>query len=632
MITYAQNFEDVMLARLFAGQESGFYVDIGAAHPSFLSVTRHFYDQGWRGVNVEPIPRNWELFLRDRPRDRNLNVAVGTRPGKREFCEVVGNDALSSLDEGRIAKLRATAAQVDLYEVECVTGDSILDECPAEVDFVKIDVEGAEEDVLRSIDLSRHRPKVFVIEATAPCDSFPGWERFSPASLARWDRWEPYLVGHGYRFAHDDGLNRFYLREDLGGLADRLAVPPGVFDFIVPDLLESANRRWSESEAAFRAALRERDETIRCLWAGWVGPAPVAAVAPGRPEGEGGVPRVTRRWPREALEPSRLVESMLPLLLQPMVDFLLRHRRNVDRLVDRVYSRLNPKLGVLLQHAPVPARLPAPRTRAARGESGPSFCIVSPSFRQAPFVERTIRSVLDQGYSGVSYFIQDGGSDDGTLEVVRKYEDRLAGWDSRPDSGQAEAVNRGFARVGGDIMSWLNTDDVLLPGSLAYVAGYFASHPEVDVVYGNRILIDEDDREIGRWILPPHEDGVLSWADFVPQETLFWRRRAWEMAGGRLDESFQFALDWDLLIRFRDAGARFARLPRFLGGFRVHARQKTSALISELGAREMDRIRERTLGRVPRADEFQAEVGPYLQRHVADELAWRIRRRMGWPP
>jgi hypothetical protein len=178
-------------------------------------------------------------------------------------------------------------------------------------------------------------------------------------------------------------------------------------------------------------------------------------------------------------------------------------------------------------------------------------------------------------------------------------------------------------------MAWLNSDDILLPGALAYVADYFVRHPEIDVVYGHRICIDEDDREIGRWVLPAHDDDVLSWADYVPQETLFWRRSIWEKAGGSIDESFRFAMDWDLLVRLRGAGARMACLPRFIGGFRIHAQQKTSAAINETGFREMNRIRERALGFVPAHGDVRRAVAPYLLRHIAAESTWRLRTRLG---
>ena len=295
----------------------------------------------------------------------------------------------------------------------------------------------------------------------------------------------------------------------------------------------------------------------------------------------------------------------------------------------RLGRLLLPRLGILNQHEPIEMRLPASYAQPVALARTPTISLVTPSFRQARFIERTLRSVLDQGYPALEYFVQDGGSDDGTRTILERYGARLAGWESAPDSGQTQAINRGFARTpNGEIMAWLNSDDLLLPGALAYVADYFNRHPEVDVVYGHRILIDEDDREIGRWVMPPHDDRVLSWADYVPQETLFWRRAIWEKAGGQVDESFRFAMDWDLLVRFRAAGARFARLPRFLGGFRIHAHQKTSAVITDVGFREMDRIRERVLGRVPSRDEVRNAVAPYLLRHVASDLWWRACNRL----
>ena len=287
-----------------------------------------------------------------------------------------------------------------------------------------------------------------------------------------------------------------------------------------------------------------------------------------------------------------------------------------------------PRLGILNQHEPIEMRLPASYARPIALAHAPKISIVTPSFRQARFIERTIRSVLSQDYPALEYHVQDGASDDGTPAILERYASRLAGWQSVPDSGQTEAINRGFARTGGEIMAWLNSDDILLPGALAYVADYFDRHPEVDVVYGHRILIDEDDREIGRWVLPPHNDDMLSWADYVPQETLFWRRSIWEKAGARVDESFRFAMDWDLLVRFRAAGARIVRLPRFLGGFRIHAHQKTSAVITDVGFREMDRIRERVLGRVPSREEVRNALVPYLLRHVMSDLAWRASNRL----
>ncbi|HTT08226.1 MAG TPA: glycosyltransferase family 2 protein [Gammaproteobacteria bacterium] len=276
-------------------------------------------------------------------------------------------------------------------------------------------------------------------------------------------------------------------------------------------------------------------------------------------------------------------------------------------------------------------RLPAHYAQPVSITRLPKISLVTPSYKQAGFIERTINSVLDQDYPNLEYFVQDGGSMDGTREILDRYSKRLAGWESCPDRGQSQALNLGFAKTSGEIMAWLNSDDILLPGALAYVAEYFNRHPEVDVVYGHRILIDENDHQIGRWMLPAHDDAVLSWADYVPQETIFWRRRIWDKVGGRIDESFRFAMDWDLLVRFRDAGARFARLPRFLGGFRVHPQQKTSAAISEVGCQEMDRIRQRVWGRVPSRTEVRKAVLPYLVKHVVTDLGWQIRNKLGAP-
>ena len=291
------------------------------------------------------------------------------------------------------------------------------------------------------------------------------------------------------------------------------------------------------------------------------------------------------------------------------------------------WSILRPPLGRLQHHAPRPLRSPRPPSNEMPAGAALSVSIVTPSFNQAEYLERTLRSVLDQGYSALEYRVHDGASSDDSLAILERYTEALAAVVSEPDDGQADAINRGFAQTQGEIMAWLNSDDLLLPGALQRVSAYFAAHPDVDVIYGNRILIDEEDREIGRWVLPDHDDEVLSWADFVPQETLFWRRRIWDRVGGELDTSYRFALDWDLLVRFRDAGARFAHVDAFLGAFRIHAAQKTSSVILDLGRQEMDRIRMRCLGRVPSDGEIRRAVLPYLLRHLVRHHSQWLRGR-----
>lgn len=234
-----------------------------------------------------------------------------------------------------------------------------------------------------------------------------------------------------------------------------------------------------------------------------------------------------------------------------------------------------------------------------------------------------MRSVLDQHYPRLEYMVEDGGSTDETAEILERYRSRLHSARSGPDGGQTNALNRGFARATGEILAYLNSDDLLLPGAIRYVVNYFARHPEVDVVYGHRVLVDSAGREVARWVLPRHDDTMLVWADYVPQETMFWRRRIWDRIGGHFDESFQFAMDWDLLLRFRDAGARMVRLPRFLGAFRVHEEQKSQAQLESVGEPEMARLRRRSHGRDVTPVEIHQAIRPYRLRHVAYDRAYR---------
>ena len=260
------------------------------------------------------------------------------------------------------------------------------------------------------------------------------------------------------------------------------------------------------------------------------------------------------------------------------------------------------QIGILQHYKPIPIKwddkmLKKPGVPA---DALPQIGIVTPSYGQAPFIESTMLSVLDQRYPKLHYVVQDGGSKDATPEIVARYAERLTHWESVRDAGQADAVRKGFLHLEGklgpnDLMAWLNSDDLLAPRSLNTVADYFARNPDVDVVYGHRIIIDFEDRDVGRWVMPPHEADSLAWIDYVPQETMFWRKRAWDKVGG-IDPSFQFALDWDLLARFTQANCKIVRIPYFLGCFRVHPAQKTSAVIHTTGADEMVRIRTRFHG------------------------------------
>ncbi len=324
----------------------------------------------------------------------------------------------------------------------------------------------------------------------------------------------------------------------------------------------------------------------------------------------------------------------------------------------------------------VPKPLQREKFPAARRTDQPAFAIVTPSYNQARFLGETVRSLLSQTIA-VDYVVQDGGSTDGSVKIIRGFAEeeqgagskerincgaddrgqrsvastvlnepsacsmlpspvkpRLLHWSSAPDGGQADAIARGFARTSGgpdDLMAWINSDDFYLPGALGYVADYFARHPEVDVIYGHRILVDANSHEIGRWFLPKHDPEVLKLNDFVPQETLFWRRRIWDRVGG-LDTSFQFAMDWDLLLRFQEAGANIVRVPYFLACFRIHSAQKTSAQMHSVGQAEIDHLRTRSQGRAIPPEELENHpvLLRYLRRSARRELWGRLRARFSW--
>jgi glycosyltransferase involved in cell wall biosynthesis len=254
--------------------------------------------------------------------------------------------------------------------------------------------------------------------------------------------------------------------------------------------------------------------------------------------------------------------------------------------------------GKLHQYDPVPLTAPFEQIPPGKAIHSPSIAVVVPSYNQGEYISATLKSIFDQHYDALQIALVDGGSDDGTPNLLKPFEKKFSYYRSRPDKGQAAAINEGFSQITGEICAWLNSDDLFLPGTLRRVADYFGKNPDVDAIYGHRLVIDPDGGEIGRWILPPHRNGDLQWFDWVPQETLFFRRSLWEKVGG-LDPSFSFAMDWDLLVRFIEAKARIVRLPFLMGAFRVHDRQKSIRLNETVGREEKLRIRTRIHGQIP---------------------------------
>jgi GT2 family glycosyltransferase len=299
-----------------------------------------------------------------------------------------------------------------------------------------------------------------------------------------------------------------------------------------------------------------------------------------------------------------------------------RAAASVERWLHRTArTLLRPRLNRLRQYPARPVALsPRPGESAAAGERLPAIALVTPSYNQGPFIRAAIDSVLAQGYPGLSYLVMDGGSTDETRRILAGYGDRVA-WVSEPDGGQADAINKGFAQARGEIMGWLNSDDLLLPGTLAHVGRFFRDHPGVDIVYGHRIIIDEAGREVGRWVLPGHDPAALALTDYIPQETMFWRAAVWQRIGP-LDAGFHYAMDWDFVLRATRAGFRFRRLPRFLACFRVHAAQKTACALELAG--EMDRLRQAHFGRPVSPAEISRGLRAYQLRQIACDWGYRL--------
>jgi glycosyltransferase involved in cell wall biosynthesis len=248
--------------------------------------------------------------------------------------------------------------------------------------------------------------------------------------------------------------------------------------------------------------------------------------------------------------------------------------------------------------------------------------IVTPSYNQARYVEQTIKSVLSQDYPRIEYILVDGSSTDGTQNIIKKYEDKLAWWVSEKDRGQTDAINKGFARASGEVLAWINSDDTYEPGAVSAAVKYLQDHPEIGMVYGDCNFINESGKVVGKFSSAQTSYRLLRRGySHIPQQAMFFRADLWKQVGP-LDPSFYFAMDYDLWTRIAGR-AEIKYLPQMWANFRLHTSGKT-ILADDRCWPEMLRVHYRDGGSF-----FSIIVAKYyLRKLMSPLLTWRRRRML----
>jgi glycosyltransferase involved in cell wall biosynthesis len=254
-------------------------------------------------------------------------------------------------------------------------------------------------------------------------------------------------------------------------------------------------------------------------------------------------------------------------------------------------------------------------------ESWPKISVITPSYNQAEFLERTIISIHNQGYPNLEHIIVDGGSDDGSVEIIRKYQHVLAHWVSEPDNGQCDAIDKGAEWATGQYMTWVNSDDLLLPGALDILAGRIKEQPRMDVVYGDQLEIDEHDSVTKRLFTIDFDilDFIYEANIIVHQQSSLWRTELYRKLGGLC--GCPYAMDYELFYRMYKDGASFHRVDGYISGFRVYSGSLT-------GSGEVSRGRDDTLNGIFR--DFTGRQPTAFDRSVRKQY-WKARRLLTHP-
>lgn len=241
----------------------------------------------------------------------------------------------------------------------------------------------------------------------------------------------------------------------------------------------------------------------------------------------------------------------------------------------------------------------------------PKITVVTPSYNQAEYLEETIESVLNQNYPNLEYILLDGGSTDGSIDIIKKYEKHFTYWRAEPDDGQAAAISEGFQRSTGDIMCWLNSDDLFAPGALAIVAEYLQKHPKAEFIVGEACIVNGNG-EIEHYLSEPKWD--TNWQLYVrnciPQPSVFWRRSLYTKVDG-VNSDYKFGMDYDLWFQFLQH-TKPCFIKKLLSFQRLHPLAKTATL-QHIAAVEKPNI----------ARKYISKVAPYSKER---NLSWRIHR------
>ena len=599
-VSFAQNYEDIVLKRVLEGVVGGFYIDVGASHPIIDSVTKYFYEIGWSGINAEPHREMYELLQNDRPRDVNLKVALGNRSSKIEFLETFDNGGLSTGDAQNISKIEKESTNFRKTEVEVRRLEDVCAQyAKEEIHFLKIDVEGMEKEVLLGANYSKYRPWVVVVEAVEP-----------NSTISTYLKWEKILLDNEYVFVYFDGLNRFYLAKEVNHLANKFDSPPNELDnFVRFDLVDRDVRVGVLEQVVVDRDVRvgvleqvvvDRDSTIYRMHTAlsWKITWPIRAFFPIVSKlcrKLVNVPKKTIDWfIAIAVLPLIRELQMRPELLKKISDFAKRIK--VYNFLLNGYSKgeeewvaIQPdKSFVMLGQRFDPEKWLRDAKNVRRSLSGKAVEISKTSdkhskngfkndvgvivslYRCESFLPFFLESLKRQTiFSQSQIYIGAVQPSNFELEIINQFSSEnknviLETFDYR--AGIYEVWNHGVRQTTSQFLTNMNVDDLRRDDSLELQAQFLKTHESIDVAYQDVYLSFEANAE---WALiegvglstslPNVSLPMMNLGFNPPHNAPMWRRRVHDEVG-LFDETFRSAGDFDLWVRAFIKGSKFLKM------------------------------------------------------------------------